>query len=491
MSLAQTNYGALPMRAESASRRTVSFRPVTEGASYGPGSVLRIPISSIDFADPLCSHLNGRFALSYTGGVAGSTENGGLCLPMSFESLIDYAIVRCGGRVIDDVREYSIISSIVDAVSQSTDSVRSIGAICTGQTLTDEERLVKFNTAGTPVPHPMNDAYFSIDLSCLALWGTNKNYIPVRYLAARQSIELEIRFKQLKDTLTYFKAVDGSASAPANIDWSISEVFFQTDALDMAKTTLMWDQKILSRPMVYPQTSITHYSMRLPESSTNFTQTFSHPGEDLRTVVVSFSCDGLRNAAAAATPLSSSDMLWMPPFLQEASLQVGTRRFPETDRLKFIWKGSDTAASNIASSAPMAYREMVKAFGRSSDQRTGYIMTPDLFTKNKDPDHTAPIGMVGDSTDYRTTFAICFNLDSNPHDSTPDVAGTGISTLSATTHQLTMGLHFSAARGAYNANTNPFGGDYTINIHCFTRENLLIFADRVEREIKLVLPAGE
>lgn len=498
MSLAQSKYGQLPMRAVKGSRRNVVFRPTTQGESYGPGSVLRIPVSSVDWLDPLTVHLNGRFLIEQTAGTGGTTAGkvGGIMLPMSWESLIDYVIVRAGGRVIDDVRDYAHIESFINSIAQSTDSVRSVGAICEGQTLDDADRLVKFGAAGKFLPHKMNDAYVSINLSCVGLLGTSTSLIPVRYLAARQPLELEIRFKATKDCFTYYAATGGAPVAPTAINWKLSEVYLMGDALDMDEVSAMYDQKIMTEPMVYPIKSWTHYATDVPQSSLNFTHQFNHPGEDLRMVVVLFENLGLASTADPIKPLCTSDHLHMPRFLQEASLSVGTRRFPEGERFKYIWKQTDAAGDDTddvpitPSSAAQAYREVIKAFGRSGDTRTGFVMTPELWSLNRYPALGAgPVnnGYANDIDPYRTTHGIVFNLNSNCHEFAPDLSGTGLSTLSATTHSLSLQLLFSAARGAFGT-ANKAGGDYRAHIFCFTAENLVIYADRVEREIKLMLP---
>ncbi len=450
---------------------------------------MRMHISGVDFLDPQNMQLNFKLNVSYEDGVAGDTNTGGIALPQSAESFIDYALVRIGGQVIDDVRQYAEIESFLHTVSQSTDSVNSLGAIATGQTLADVDRIIPFSaTPGAAGPSKYQDVFFSVDLSGLALFGSNPNMVPIRYLAARQPVEIEIRFRRASECLTYYRASGGSAADPTNVSYTISETYITADALDMDAVSLIWDERILSEPMVYPVESITHYSTTLPQSSTRFQHVWSHPGEDVRTVVCMFTCNGIRDLASANTPLAVSDMNMFPPHLSEANLQVGVRLFPETDRFKFVYKGDNDPALNLPSNGVMAFREAIKAFGRSADHRSGFLLTPELYSKNKFPAKTGTVGFDEPDGDYRTSWALVFNLDSNPSENTPDVAGTGISTLSATTHNLTLSMFFDAARGAYDRDTNATGGDYTVDMFCFTKENVIIYADRVERQINLILP---
>jgi len=482
----------MPLTAVKSSRRTVSFRPVTEGASYAGGQLMRLQVSGVDFIDPANFHLNFRMNVAYDTGVAGDTTAGGIALPMSAESYIDEITVRVGGRVLDNVRNYAEIESFLHTVSQSTDSVNSLGACITGQTLNDVDRIIPFSAAaGVPGNSQYQDAWYSVDLSGLALFGSNMNMVPIRYLAARQPVEIEIRLRAPAECLTYYRATGTNSVDPTNVRYTMSEVYITADALDMDAVSLAWDERILTEPMVYPVSSITQYSSQLLASQTTYNTVFSHPGEDVRMAVVMFTCNGIRDLASADSPLAVSDMNFIPPFLQEAQLKVGVRLFPETDRLKFVWKGTNTPGTNLPSSAPQSLREAIKAVGRSADHRSGFLLTPELYSKNKYPIQTGTPSYLETDGNYRTSFGLAFSLDSNPSELTPDVAGTGVSTLSATTHNITLNMYFSAARGAYDQNTNPMGGDYTVDIFMFTRENYVIFADRVEREINLVLPGTE
>jgi hypothetical protein len=506
MSLALANYGARPLTAVSGSRRTVSFRPTTEAQIYTSRNKIRLHVSGVDFIDPANFQLNFKLNVAATRTQTNAPADDGIVLPQSAESYIDYITVRVGGSIIDDVRQYSVVESALHSMLQSNESVSSLGYICTGQTPNDSQRLIKFS--GTSLAaHQMNDAYYSIDLSGLALFGSNPNMIPVRYLAARQPIEIEITLKDVKDCFTLIKTVPNNTvpppDPPTDPSWDLtalsytwSDIYITADALDMDEVSLLWDERILREPMVYPVESITHYTSTLLASQTRFQHTFGHPGEDLRTVLVTFTCEGIKNLASATTPVAASDMLWFPPFLQESSLRVGVRNFPETDRMRFVWKGSGVDASNFASNGVMAFREAIKAMGRSADHRNGFFLNPDSWAKNKMPSATAgQYWSFAADQDYRTTFGLVFNLDSNPSETTPDLAGTGVSTLSATTHNLTLDLIFSEARAAaYDktaADTARMGGNYTVDIFCLTKENLLIFSDRVEREIKLIIPPSQ
>lgn len=504
--MTKVNYTAEPVSLVSGSRKTVAFYPVTESAVYGGNAgqrdQTRFNISGPGYIDNTTFHMNFRRRIlfnghTWTGGAP--TTHPGILLPQSAESHIDRIEVRIGGVLFDNIQDYAFVESAAHALTQNTDTARSLGAICTGQTLKDVDRVLAITSDGVTssiVDSTYADVWYSVDLSLVAAFGQNKDYFPLRYASAQQPVQITIYWKPAEHSMTFLPGDPTGATgyvAPSNFRYEISEMFISADELSISEASLIWDDRILYERLVVPVLTCTSYSTTLSENATRLQHSWQHPSEDTRFVLAVFSSDETRALATQATPICTSDMLWFPKGLSRSSLQVGTTRYPSNKENEFIWKQGTTTA-DIANSGAMNYRAMLTAMGISGNHQNGFLYDGiNDYSLNKWINTTGTVGFGGTTgtitENMRTTFMLCWNLDSNPNG--PDMPGTGISTMSPAPTTMMLDLTFSEPRGAYDRVTNPMGGSMTVHIYVFTRENYLFGAQNAIRETKLVRPTEQ
>lgn len=500
MSLAKTNYEPEPVNLVGGSRKTSAVYPATESSVYGGNSgqrnQTRFNLSSSNFVDNTSVQVNGKLKIAFDGHTytAPPAVADGILLPQSVLAFVDRMEMRIGGRLFDNILDYAVADGIQQTLTQSTDSVRSLGAISQIQTLYDFDRVLKLGN-GAMVDSTYNNVWFSFDLNLVALFSS-KDYTPMRYASSFQPVQLTIYWKDASLCMTKLPGDNTGATdwvPSSNFRYEISDLFMNFDEIAIAEASLVWDDRIMMQRLVQPVQTWTSYSTTLLENQTRFQHTFQHPGSDVRAVYIAFTSDSVRASASQTAPICISDLLWFPKGLQRASMQIGTTRYPANKEYEFEWK-QGTVGTDISNTGPMNFRQMLMSVGHAGNHQVGLLYDGmSDYAENKYPNTTGAVGYGGVTgtinQNIRTSFFLAYNLDSNPNADAPDRVGTGVNTLSPAPTTMLLDLQFSEARGAYVRDTNPMGGSMTVHIFVLTRESYLYGANDAIRESKLVRAA--
>ena len=506
------------LTAVQASRKTTIFVPANGLNSFSPtgNNIMLINLSGVDWIDPTQMNLEFDMTLSATAGAydpVASTYTGGVLGPNSVESFFNRLTVRVGGSQVEQILNYNILETALNQVLMTKTSVDTYAPSCYNLTNDLNDRFTPFSsTTGVFQKGGYNGRRFSVGLNGSGLFGSNPDYVPLGFLAAKNNVQIEILLEQVDQLFQVIAADGGAAIALSGLTYTLSNVRLVVDYLESPEVSSAWANRLAAGEIIpYPISRWTTQQVSLPTGQAGtFNWNFSVSASDVTGVMFAFVAQANSSAVLAGTTStfsSKTDTLCFPQNLSQYFLSVGATNYPlnpaiitySKDWVTTTGQGTLSSTSLGTYSAPFSYQEVLKMFHLPITYGTN--LTTDRFERNRFPVLTQAAGTAGTPTrvlpptddDGSSCFLLCCNLDSDLMQE--NVAGTGVNAIVPSNLQFRLQLIFSAPIVAYSAGTpgsvgtGVYGGPYTIYAFIKTRDNILISNDTVVVTSDLVDPA--
>lgn len=479
------------------------------------------------------------------------STSGGVICPSSVESLIAQFESQVMGQSVDFIQNYSQLQSMYNALygpgyAKTFGKVMGIGA--------KDERLIGFTrTAGELQTTGWQNRELLIPLSGTSLFGNpSSGLVPMRFMTANGNpLRLQIT---LADPLTVFgisRPVDADGvpggTAPTGLSYSLSNVRLYYDSLSIDSTVEKWMARLSAGiPLPYPIKRVFNQATVLRVGEQNPTYNFALSGNDIRAVVFAFQCNSRRPASVAdMVTVGKQGVCWtdesvfpqhnsayangpvafnsrnpngggagVPTYvgpdrphlvgLTQAQLFVNQQPFPAYGPFQMN-------PSTLIPSAAMPYVELSKIAGVIGERESvGLDVDYRRFIDNSyaiakryprgvgvayvgaaDVSTAIPVGDVGEVklTADSPSFYLAFNLSTDP-DNDDMAAGLGTQPTQSN-KQCQLTLTFNQPIGVWDANTNPFGGDITVQCYAIRHSTMLLYQSSAVITDQIVATASE
>lgn len=275
-------------------RKEIRLPAVASSYSTGGDNIVRFFLSSDGLLDFRRGYLSFDFRINT--GVGVGTY---LRVSQGIWSIFNRLRLVCGGKELEDIREYNLYNSLMFEALQDTEISDVIGPSCYGYA-TQAQRNV-FSSATKTYSCPILCGFF--------LTGV----LPMAFL--KQRLELQLYLEDVSRCI--------ETDYPIGlITMTLSNVYFHTEELKLESSVARELEALVNSGVTYPYKKFTHYVQPILNTMNNLV--IPHVGAGIETLI-----HVMRNGANLSNPIVNDKLLsYVPNNTTDFQLRINNELYP-------------------------------------------------------------------------------------------------------------------------------------------------------------------